>query len=60
MTDALMAAVRKVKEEADNLSLACVASTKGKALLHIAYDREVDETIPFQEAVLLNALGGLQ
>lgn len=60
MTDERMAAVRKVREEADNLRLACIAAAGGAALLHVAYDQEMSPIIPLDEAVLLGRLGGVQ
>ena len=54
-----MEAVRQVRVEADNLRTACVAIGKTGALLHLAYDREIEQTLPIGEIVLLGQLGAV-
>lgn len=60
MTDERMDAVRKVRQEADRLRLACIAVAGGGALLHLVYDQEIQHILPIEEAVLLGRLGGVQ
>jgi len=53
MIDERLSAVRAVRMEADKLRLACIAAAGGAALLHIAYDREVDAGLTIDDAVIL-------
>lgn len=59
MIEPRLQAVRQVREEADNLRLACIAAVEAKALLHIAYDSTIKPTLPLDQAVLLGRLRGL-
>ncbi len=59
MTDERLAAVRKVREEADNLRLACIAvAGNASGLLHLAYDTSVSPLPSLDEAILLGRLSG--
>jgi hypothetical protein len=59
MIDPRLEAVRKVRVEADNLRLACVEAAGTRALLHVAYDRNVSEIFPIAETILMGALDGV-
>ena len=58
MIDGQIEAVRRVREEADRLRLECVRAAKTRALLHVAFDRDL--SIPLDHSILLSALGGIQ
>lgn len=60
MIDERVEAVRKLRQEADNLRLACIAATGGAAMLHIAYNQNLAPLPTLDEAILLGRLGGLQ
>lgn len=60
MKDERLEAVRKVREEADNLRLACIAEAGGAALLHVAYDQNLTPLISLDDAVLLARMGGVR
>ena len=59
MTDDRLAAVRRVREEADNLRLACIAVANGTALLHVAYDQAFEAVPTLEQAVLLGRLASV-
>lgn len=56
MTDDHLRAVRKVREEADKLRLACLVAADGATLLHVAYDRDISFGLPIDEQILLGRL----
>lgn len=60
MTDERTIAVRRVREEADKLRIACIAAAGSGALLHVAYDRGAVARLNTDEAVLLGRLRGIQ
>lgn len=53
-------AVRTVRQEADNLRMACVEAAKTSALLHVAYDQDLMVPLPLDQAVLVGTLRGIQ
>lgn len=53
MTEEQVIGVRKLHAAADRLRMACVEATGGKALLHIAFDREAEQTVPIREELLM-------
>lgn len=56
MIDERMEAIQMVKQEADKLRMVCVAMAGVGAILHIAYDRELDEHWRPYDALLMTAL----
>lgn len=59
MTEENFAALRKVRVEAKRLNVACAAQSGTSAILHIAYDREV-ERLKVSDAILLGGLSAIQ
>lgn len=53
-------AVRAVRMEAERLRLACVEAAGGKALLHIAFDREADSAMPVSDQIAIAQLGAIK
>lgn len=55
MIDERTRAVRKLRAEADNLRLACVAAARTSSILHVAYDQELVHALPRDQQILLGA-----
>lgn len=53
---ARIAAVRRVREEADKLRLACIKVAGTGALLHMVYDTQVNLQTPADQLALLSAI----
>lgn len=56
MTRGQLDAIRNLRLEADNLRTACIAAVGARALLHVAYDREVVQELPLEETILIATL----
>jgi hypothetical protein len=60
ITDEHFEVLRKRREEAANLRLACIATDEAGSLLHMAYDRSVSQRPSQAEASLLRRLRAVQ
>jgi hypothetical protein len=60
MTEEQVMGVRQLHAAADRLRMACVEAIGGRALLHIAFDRDAEQTLPIGDEILMVQLRGIQ
>jgi hypothetical protein len=60
ITEEHFEALRKIREEAANLRLACIATESTGSLLHLAYDRDISQRTSPSEKALLGKLRSTQ
>jgi hypothetical protein len=53
-------AVRRLRDEADKLRLACIDAAGNSSLMHIAFDSSIADKLPTDQVALLGRLNNIR